>query len=845
MKKSTFSAILLLIFGFVVSLSLVAQQQHPQSFSYKSPVPGANYATPHHSIALRQGEPLDITTVHESSIEVTGSVSGPVSGVLTLSSDSRTLIFKPDSPLQFNETVSVSIQEGIKTITGQFITPESYSFSTMQEDNSVIRDNFIKWYSKDYAKNLESNYIDDESAKAGVTSSLSLPADYPNYYTSIINNPSPGYLYVNPHNVFHPLDQPAYSIVMDHYGTPVYYKRFPVHTLDYNIQETGELSQFITSAAGGLGIGYGSFHTYDENMNPLDTFQMGNGYLAEMHDFQLFNDGSYLLFTYDAQIVDMSQVVEGGDPAATVMGFVLQELDAEDNVVFEWSSWDHLSITDATPDIDLTGIFIDYCHGNAVERDTDGNILVSFRNTDEIIKIDRNTGSVLWRWNSNREDLNDITFLNDTVGFSHQHDIRRLENGNLTMFDNGNLHGPPPYTRMLEYTLNEVNMTAEAVSVYPEHWTPGTYFAFATGSNQRQPGGNSTIGWGVGFGKLPMVGEITADGEVTFEMFGVDTTSTYRARKYNWEPTLFSLSKDTIDWGEYSGYTPAPYILQLTNNSLEVITVSGTHNHMQEFSSITTLPVTVDPGATQNITINFFPAVEGYFEDVMTIMVAKGEYEMIGKQVVLKGYTEDESAPEIEFDPADLSENVILMPKLKMTFDEKIYKTDGSPITNNDLADIVYLKTVEENIPMKAWITWYDHSKTEIMIQPFDYLDANTLYYWGVNPDQVQDWAGNSMGDTYATFATGEEMGVHDILVSDFARVFPNPTQGMINLEFINNDEKSVMIYDLSGNEILRADQLTSKAYYFNISDQPEGIYIIQVINRKNNASVELKVIKK
>jgi len=515
--------------------------------------------------------------------------------------------------------------------------------------------------------------------------------------------------------------------------------------------------------------------------------------------------------------------------------------------VFEWSSWDHLEITDATPDIDLTGVFIDYCHANAVEGDDDGNILVSFRNTDEIVKINRTTGDLMWRWNTNREDLNDIEFLNDTIGFSHQHDIRRQENGNLTMFDNGNLHGPPPYSRILEYAVDEVNMTAEAVSVYPPTFTPGSYFSFATGSAHHQSNGNITIGWGLSFGSSPLAGEITAEGQVTLEMFGIDTIGTYRAHKYDWEPTLFSISKDSVDWGEYTGYTPEPHILQVTNNSGETITVSGTHNHTQEFYITTTFPVTIDPGATENIIVNFFPALEGNFEDVLTIMVAKGEFEMIAKQVVLMGHTADESAPEASFDPEDGAMDIIRMPKLKLSFNEKLYKVGGEMITNDDLQDIVFLGPVSgENVPVKAWISWYDNKRTEIMIQPFDYLESNTEYFWGVNGNLVEDWTGNGITqDVYATFTTGEEMGVDDMVVNQFARVFPNPTNGIINLEFMNNDEKSVIVYNVSGNEVLNINHVSGSIYNINISDQPEGIYIVRIINEKTNSSAELKVIKK
>jgi hypothetical protein len=187
------------------------------------------------------------------------------------------------------------------------------------------------------------------------------------------------------------------------------------------------------------------------------------------------------MMSYDNQKVPMDTVVSGGDPNAEVIGLVIQEIDENKNVVFQWRSWDHFEITDATHNIDLTLPSIDYVHGNAIEIDTDGNILISSRHMDEITKIDRQTGEIIWRWGGEFCENNQFTFINDPVGFSHQHDIRKLPNGNFTLFDNGNLHDPQ-FSRAVEYKLDEVNKTAELVWEYRNN--PESY-SFAMGSYRR------------------------------------------------------------------------------------------------------------------------------------------------------------------------------------------------------------------------------------------------------------------------------------------------------------------------------------------------------------------------
>src|SRR6185295_15203514 len=120
-----------------------------------------------------------------------------------------------------------------------------------------------------------------------------------------------------------------------------------------------------------------------------------------------------------------------GKTKATVTGNLVQELDASKNVVFQWRSFDYFQITDATHENLLTSP-IDYVHANALELDNDGNILLSSRHLDEITKINRMTGAIIWRWGGKN---NQFAFVNDAaLGFSHQHAIRRLPNGNVTLY---------------------------------------------------------------------------------------------------------------------------------------------------------------------------------------------------------------------------------------------------------------------------------------------------------------------------------------------------------------------------------------------------------------------------
>ena len=63
----------------------------------------------------------------------------------------------------------------------------------------------------------------------------------------------------------------------------------------------------------------------------------------------------------------------------------------------------------------------------------------------------REDGRILWRLGGKN---NEFTFVNDPERFSQQHSIRRIPNGHVMLFDNGNYHAVP-HSRAVEYALDE------------------------------------------------------------------------------------------------------------------------------------------------------------------------------------------------------------------------------------------------------------------------------------------------------------------------------------------------------------------------------------------------------
>ena len=276
----------------------------------------------------------------------------------------------------------------------------------------------------------------------------------------------------------------------------------------------------------------------DNNMIETDTLQCVNG-KTDYHDIRLLDDGGYILQCYDSIWVELELPV----PQLLRDILVIQEFDSDNNLILNWNALDHLSLHDY-PDINLSYPEITFMHGNSIEIDDDNNLLLSNRTSDEVFKIDRTTGDIIWIMGG---PLNEFTFIDDPLnGFNKQHDVRRIDNGNITLFDNGTMH-EPMLSRAVEYEIDETNKTARLIWAYNH---PDSIVAMSMGSVQRLPNQNTLINWGFFFESITMdtgalIMEVDYDKNIVFELAYPTIYYTYRARKSDWDFTINLIKGDT------------------------------------------------------------------------------------------------------------------------------------------------------------------------------------------------------------------------------------------------------------------------------------------------------------
>ena len=317
-----------------------------------------------------------------------------------------------------------------------------------------------------------------------------LPSDLPRPVAQAIESAPSGF------TAYAALDQTGgpvrgFAFVVDSAGRIRWYVRRNTYVSDLAPQANGHytlsVGQLEPLAFGTLGYLASEYHELDAAGNLLRKWTATGGYPTDNHEILLTARGTALLMGFDFRTMDVSAM--GGASNAQVLGNILQEVDSHGRVLFQWNAFDHLSITDIDPSVPFNRPRIDWTHANAVDVDADGNYLVSFRHLSEVTKIDARTGAVIWRLGGVR---NQFLFIGDTLKFSLQHGVRRLANGNVILFDNGNGHNPQ-FSRAIEYHLDETNYTATAVWTYRP--APDV-FSFALGLAQRLGNGNTLVTFG-------------------------------------------------------------------------------------------------------------------------------------------------------------------------------------------------------------------------------------------------------------------------------------------------------------------------------------------------------------
>jgi len=189
------------------------------------------------------------------------------------------------------------------------------------------------------------------------------------------------------------------------------------------------------------------------------------------HDILELPNGHWIFFVNSTQNFTNLTGLPG---VTTVLGDAIVEVDTNLNPVWVWNTFDHLDVNRHP------FMFPDWTHANALLYTSDGNLLVSVRHQNWIIKIDyqngKGTGDVLWHLGQGGDftlvggtDPTDWSYAQHGPAFfgeasAREFDLGVMDNGDDRAFPpNVTCQGTCPYTTVPIYHIEESALTATLV----------------------------------------------------------------------------------------------------------------------------------------------------------------------------------------------------------------------------------------------------------------------------------------------------------------------------------------------------------------------------------------------
>jgi hypothetical protein len=192
-----------------------------------------------------------------------------------------------------------------------------------------------------------------------------------------------------------------------------------------------------------------------------------------------------------------------------------------------------------------------YFHVNSIDKDDQGNYLVSARHYKAIFKINGTDGSIIWQLGGTHGSDFDIP---SNLEFAFQHDARfqyRSPDGvieRITFFDNAAYSTPGrEIASSSRGRYVELNHTAGTVRDIHTYDAPDNLIAHTQGSFRALPNGNKLANWG----SAGALTEFSDDGVFLFhaylDSYPNKNVESYRGFKANWtgfpseEPAVLAL----------------------------------------------------------------------------------------------------------------------------------------------------------------------------------------------------------------------------------------------------------------------------------------------------------------
>ena len=261
-------------------------------------------------------------------------------------------------------------------------------------------------------------------------------------------------------------------------------------------------------------------------------------YFSFHHDAIPLPNGNFLALSREFREVE----VDWNPELIMAYGDVLVEVTPRSEEVWVWSTFDHLdpqrypdALSRTAKPYGANGWVYDWTHANGLfYRPDDDSILLSLRHQHWVVRIDRATTNIVWRFGPGGDfDLTNLEPPGGGLWSYAQHSPEWHPDRSLVLYDNGNERPPGwpevKFSRGVAYRLDEALLEAEQI------WSFRTeYFTRSLGDNDRLPNGNYLVcaGGAAEDGGPAQIIEVSGDeaAEVVWTL-QIDDNTVYRATR--------------------------------------------------------------------------------------------------------------------------------------------------------------------------------------------------------------------------------------------------------------------------------------------------------------------------
>lgn len=349
----------------------------------------------------------------------------------------------------------------------------------------------------------------------------------------VVNDPTEGQVVLSTFST--PLTNPGKLMVLDKKGKKIWEKNMPGASIDFRKWQVNGKVRYTymeidrTVGTPPLGIWPTTAVVLNESYQeikrlrllPFNSRLSSDPTVLDGHDIIFLDDNHYITLAYFEKAVN--NIPASLNPVANckVVAAIIQEV-INDQVVWEWESTNFPELYSSSVEGNVFSngnVMHDYIHMNSMYVDpTDGNLICSNRNSNQILKISRTDGGILWRLggtDSNFPMTGDMKFL-------RQHHATLTDNNQtLLLYDNGHIT-ERPFSRVLEFRLNEATKTINGFKAFK---VPQNIFSQFMASVQKR--GDTYF---IGAGSEPKILEVNyITNQINFQMQLTDLS--YRAYK--------------------------------------------------------------------------------------------------------------------------------------------------------------------------------------------------------------------------------------------------------------------------------------------------------------------------